>query len=116
MELGHYPSTLVHDSYLTKTGKQDASVRAVHSYKPEFPAFTKAGISAIMAAMLQALVHIIIDLLKALLVEALASRVRRWVRFQGEHNIKDIRLVLHRRHRGRLLNSLSTDKLRNRAK
>lgn len=66
--------------------------------------------------MLQTLAHIIIDLLKALLVEVLASRVRTWVRFQGQHNIKDIRLVMHRRHRDRLLNSLSTDKLRNRAK
>lgn len=67
-----------------------------------------------MAAMLQTLAYIIIDLLKALLVEVLASRVRRWVRFQGQHNIKDIRLVMHRRHRDRLLNSLSTGKPTNR--
>jgi len=69
-----------------------------------------------MAAMLQTLAHILIELLKALLVEVLASRVLRWVRFQGQHNIKDIRLVMHRRHRDRLLNSLSTGKTTNRAK
>lgn len=102
-----YRNSLRQTERSEKAGKAGGSVQAVHS-AARFPAFTKAVISAIIAVMLGELLKLISELLRALLVETLLSRVRKFLESGDQGNIKRARLVIHARCRQRLLNSLST--------